>query len=114
MAARPLPKRWLIHSIVYKGYTGQKDDWGKPKYDDPVTIENVRVDTMTVFSRDTRQTKIQADAVIFVDSTHSKPIPEFKEQSIITFGGRDYVLQKIVPCYYPDRNEIHHYELEVI
>lgn len=113
MYVRPLPKRWLIHSIVYEGYAG-KDDWSNPKYDDPITIENVRFDESTVFSRDTTQTKILADAVIFVDSTHSKPIPEFEEESRITFNGRELTLKKIIPCYYPHKNEVRHWELEVI
>jgi Phage protein Gp9. len=115
MRVPPLPKKWLIHTVVYRGYTGQNDGWGNPVYEDPITIENVRVDNSTVFSRDSTQTKIQADAVIFVDTVHSKPLPaEFKEQSVIEFNGKEFVLQKVVPCYFPDRNEIHHWELEVI
>lgn len=119
MRVRPLPKRWLIHSIVYEEYAG-KDDWSNPKYDDPITIENVRFDDSTVFSRDATQTKVLADAVIFVDTTHSKPIPEFKEESKVTLlnpdgtEGNTYTVKKVVPCYYPHKNEIRHYELEVI
>lgn len=109
-----LPKKWLIHEIVYEGYTGRKDDWGNDLFDDPVTIKNVRFDDSTVFSRDQTQTKILAEAVIFVDSKHSKPIPDFKEQSKVKFRGKEYVIQKIVPCYFPHKNEIHHWELEVI
>lgn len=113
MRVRPLPKRWLIHSIEYYRHLGE-DDWSNPIYDNPITIENVRFDDSTVFSRDTTQTKILADAVIFVDSTHSKPIPEFKEESRITFNGRELTLKKIIPCYYPHKNEVRHWELEVI
>ncbi|MEK3890246.1 putative minor capsid protein [Bacillus sp. FSL K6-3431] len=118
MRIGPLPKKWLIHSIVYKGFTGKKDDFGKPVYDPPITIEYVRYDESSVFSRDNTQTKILADGVIFVDTTHSKPIPVFKEESKITFNDgvkdRELTLKKIVPCYYPNQNKVHHYELEVI
>lgn len=109
-----LPKKWLIHEIVYEGYTGRKDDWGNDLFDDPVIIKNVRFDDSTVFSRDQTQTKILAEAVIFVDSKHSKPIPDFKEQSKVKFSGKEYVIQKVVPCYFPHENKIHHWELEVI
>ena len=113
MRVKPLPKSWLIHTIEYKAFTGQKDDWGNPVYDDPVLINFVRVDESTVFSRDTTQTKIVANAVIFVDGV-SSTVPVFKEESKIRFNGKDLTLKKIVPCYYPQQNEIHHYELEVV
>jgi len=52
--------------------------------------------------------------VIFVDVTHSDPVPDFKERSRIQFGDRDMILQKVIPCFYPHKNEVRHYELEVI
>lgn len=114
MHIRPLPKRWLIHEIIYEGYTGQKDDWGNDKFEEPITIKHVRFDDSTVFSRDNTQTKVLANAVIFVDAKYSTPIPDFKEQSKVTFNDKEFVIQKVVPCYYPIKNAVHHYELEVI
>lgn len=114
MNIRPLPKRWLIHEIIYEGYTGQKDDWGNDKFEEPITIKHVRFDDSTVFSRDNTQTKVLANAVIFVDAKYSTPIPDFKEQSKVTFNDKEFVIQKVVPCYYPTKNAVHHYELEVI
>lgn len=113
MRIGPLPKRWLIHSIEYYEYLGE-DDWSNPIYGEPIIIKNVRFDDSTVFSRDTTQTKILADAVIFVDVTHSDPVPDFKERSRIQFGDREMILQKVIPCFYPHKNEVRHYELEVI
>jgi len=114
MRVRPLPKSWLIHTIVYEAYTGKKDDFQNPVYADPVTIRNVRYDNSTVFSRDNTQTKVLADGIIFVDAVNSSPVPNFKEQSKINFNGRELALQKVAPCYYPNKNKIRHYELEVI
>ncbi|WP_203554952.1 putative minor capsid protein [Bacillus sp. B15-48] len=114
MRVRPLPKKWLIHEIVYEGFTGEKDDWGSDSYDYPITIKHVRFDDSTVFSRDNTQTKVIANAVIFVDAMHSTPFLEFKEQSKVRFNDKDYVIKKVVPCYYPHKNEFHHWELEVI
>lgn len=110
---RPLPKRWLIHEIEYQEYIGE-NSWGKPEFSDPVLIKPVRIDNSTVFSRDSRETKILADAVIFVDAEYSKPSVEFKEQSRVKYGQKEYTIKKVVPCYYPDRDQIHHWELEVI
>lgn len=114
MRIPPLPKRWLIHSIEYKEITDQLDDWDNPIYAEPITINNVRFDDSTVFSRDTTQTRVLANAVIYVDAKNSSPVPDFKEESIVVFGDRELVIQKVVPCYQPKKNEIHHWELEVI
>lgn len=115
MRIRPLPKRWLIHDIVYEEYTGKKDSYGNPLFGDPVLIKYVRFDNETVFSRDTTDTKILANAVIFIDSTHSTNIPEkFAEESKITFNSKIFTLKKIIDCYYPNKNKIRHWELEVI
>lgn len=114
MNVRPLPKRWLVHQIIYEGYTGEKDEFQKPMYDAPMIINHVRYDQSTVFSRDSSQTKIVAEGVIFVDAVNSSPVPEFKEESKITFNGRVLTLKKVKPLYYPDKNEVHHWELEVI
>jgi len=115
MRVRPLPKRWLIHDIIYQERIPGKDSYGNPLFAEPTTIKHVRFDDSTVFSRDQTQTKIQAEAVIFVDSTHSTNVPEkFVEQSKITFNDEVYTLKKVVDCYYPNKNKIHHYELEVI
>lgn len=113
MRVRPLPKKWLIHTIVYEGYAG-KDDLQRPSYDPAISMQFVRHDPTTVFSRDSVQTKIVANGVIFVDTTHSIPIPDFKEESKITFKGEVLTLKKIVPCYHPKSDTIRHYELEVI
>lgn len=113
MRVRPLPKRWLIHSISYEELI-DTDDYDNPIYADPIEIKHVRFDDSTVFSRDSTQKKVVADAVVFVDATHSTPLPKFVEDSKITFNSRTYTLKKIVDCYQPHKNEIRHYELEVI
>jgi len=115
MRIGPLPKEWLIHTIVYEEKLPGKDSHGNALFDNPIAIEHVRFDDSTVFSRDNTQTKVLANAVIFVDTTNSINAPnKFVEESKITFNGHDYVLKKIVDCYYPNKNEIRHFELEVI
>lgn len=108
-----LPKQWLIHTISYEEYQGV-DDWNNEEFAEPIDIEHVRFDDSTVFSRDNEQNKILADAIIFVDAKHSAPKIDFKEKSKIIFNGKDYVIKKVIPCYHPTKNKIHHYELEVI
>jgi len=108
-----LPKQLLIHSIKYEEYQGI-DDWDNEQFADPINIKHVRFDDTTVFSRDSNQNKIVADAVIFVDAKHSKPKTDFQERSKILFNGKNYVIKKVIPCYHPTKNKVHHWELEVI
>lgn len=111
----PLPKPWLIHDIIYEEHTGKKDSYGNPLFADPVIIKHVRFDDSTVFSRDTTDTKIVANAVVFIDAKHSTNLPKkFVEESKITFNSKPYVLKKVIDCYFPMKNKIRHYELEVI
>lgn len=111
----PLPKSWLIHEIMYEEHTGKRDSYGNPIYKEPIVIENVRFDNEAVFSRDATDTKVLANAVVYVDSTNSINAPtKFVEQSKITFKNDAYTLKKIIDCYYPNKDEVHHFELEVI
>lgn len=114
MYVKPLPKSWLIHTITYEGILAEKDDYGNPQYADPVEIKHVRYDPTTVFSRDSTQSKIVAEGIIFVDAVNSSPVPTFVEESTIIFEGRELTVKKIIPCYHPTKNIVHHYELEVI
>jgi len=115
MRIPPLPKKWLIHTIEYREKLEGKDSYGNPLFAEPITIKHVRFDDSTVFSRDATDTKILANAVIFVDSTHSTNLPErFVEESKITFNGKEYTLKKVVTLYYPNKNKVRHWELEVI
>lgn len=90
------------------------DDFGGDAYEGSVTIEHVRVDESTVFSRDGTQNKIVANGVVFIDAVHSEATLPFTERSKITFNEREYIVTKVIPCYHPQSNEIHHWELEVI
>lgn len=113
MRIRPLPKRWLIHDMIYIE-KAEDDGWGNPIEPDPINIKHVRYDETTVFSRDTTQTKVLADGIVFVDAVNSKPIVDFKEESTVKINDKELTIKKVIPCYYPTRKAIHHYELEVI
>lgn len=103
----------LPHTIVYRAYNGT-NDFGSVTYGNPVTIERVRIDETTVFSRDGTQTRIVANGVIFIDAVNSSPVLNFEEQSLVIFNSRELVVQKVIPCYQPFSADVHHYELEVL
>ncbi|UJS28483.1 minor capsid protein [Macrococcoides canis] len=108
-----LPLSFLIHEMEYHEFYGS-DSWDTDLYREPVTVKNIRFDETTVYSKDLTERKIVANGVVFVDGFHSTPIPDFKEESKVYINGKKYIIVKVIPCYQPQSNTIHHYELEVV
>lgn len=109
-----LPKQWLVHNITYAAKTTETDDYGNPIKLEPIEISNVRYDPSFEHTRNTVDNKIAHRGVIFVDSVHSEPVPDFVEDSSIFFQGRELILKKVIPCYHPIKNTVRHIELEVL
>ena len=105
--------KWLVDSFVYYEYL-KNDEFGKSIYSDPVTINNVRVDYSTQFTRDKTESKVIANAVIFCFASATTPFLAFKEQSKVTMDGKEYVIQKVVTNKEPYNDTLWSYELEVI
>lgn len=106
---KPIPKRLLPHSAIYKEYlgnTGEGDEWGA---DTPLSF--VKVEEKTQMKVTSNGREIVGNARIFYDLINSngltgKPV----ENSIINFNGREY---KVVntDVLYADSAIPHHYEV---
>ncbi|MDD7758781.1 MAG: putative minor capsid protein [Aerococcus suis] len=107
-----LPKTWLIHSIDYLE-KGERDRYGKTT-NKVTTIKNVRVEPTKTFENANAQEQAKSSFVIFVDGKHSTPLVDFKEGEKIRFNGHDYVIVVVSPFDFPESNELHHYEIEVV
>ncbi|MGX6979116.1 putative minor capsid protein [Vagococcus elongatus] len=106
--------KMLVDTIKYSEYQGTDDVYQEAKYAEPIIIDYVRIDRNQVFSRDATQTKVIAEAVIFCFASATDPLPEFKEQSLIIFDGKEYILQRVITNKEPFQNVIFNYELEVL
>lgn len=108
--ARPIPKHTLIHEVEYHEYEGERFTDG-PAYKDPVIIKFVRLEfgSSVVMSADRKD--ILYDSLMFVDAKHSKPIPEFVEDSKVVFKGKELYIKKVNPVY---ARKLHHYEIGLI
>ena len=114
LKAPPIPRYLLIHTIQYEELTGRVDDYGKPTYAANQTIMNVRVDNTSGYMRTGIEQSDSSNTLVFVDSTFSKPFVDFKKESKVTFNGKEMSIQRVVPCYQPGTNDLHHYELELV
>lgn len=112
MRLRLPPKQAFPHSISYKVANGE-DDWGKPSYTDPVTIEHARVDE----GYDFKQTGVNAtddmpNALVVAFNHYNDDLPTFEVKGVITYNEKEFTIVKVVPLYFTS-DEIIGYELEV-
>ncbi|MFB4164802.1 putative minor capsid protein [Alteribacillus sp. JSM 102045] len=109
---RPIPKRLLIHSIMYiEKMDG--DGWNDSSSPAPIDIERVRVDAATSITRDSDKRSVTADHVLFIDRVHSSQFFRMKEGSTVEFNGREWKVESVKE-FYDFREQPHHYEVGLV
>lgn len=113
MRLRLPPKQAFPHSVDYKALTGDEDDWGKPEYTEPLTIDHARIDEGYDFKRGgVNATDDMPNALIVMFKKYNPNMPVFVNQGVITFHNKEFVITSNIPLYH-DSDEIIGYELEV-
>lgn len=108
------PKSVLNESIEYLAYKGM-DKYSNPSYDEPVTINHVRIDRSSNFTSTSGGETLLWNAIVFCFVGVSSDLPEvFKEKSIVRFDGQDHIINKVVTTKEPYANATYSFELEVI
>lgn len=107
------PKEFLVDNFIYREYLGE-GDYNKPIYGDYVSIDNCRIDRGSQYTFLTNGKQLLYNAVVFCYAGLTDPIPDFKEQSLLIFDGREHKLVKVEPINEAYKNEIYSYELEVV
>lgn len=108
-----LPKEFFIDSCQYKEYL-RENEWSEPVYAEPVLIEHCRIDRGSEYTSTTSGKQLLYNALVFCYPDITKPLPEFKERSILIFDGKEHVITKIISSYEPFRGVLYSYELEVV
>ena len=107
------PVQLLVDSFIYREYLGE-GDYNQPIYGDYVTIENCRIDRGSQYSFSPSGKQLLYSAVIFCYKTLTTPLPNFKEQSLVIYDGKEHVITKIDTIIEAYSDAIYSYELEVI
>lgn len=110
----PIPEEMLITSFVYLEHQGENSPTQDVEYGEPIGITRARIDDSAVFSRDSTQSKVVADAVIFCYADYTTPFPAFKEQSVIIYRNKELVIKKVVEVLDVEVERVWSYELEVL
>ena len=107
--------RMLVDSVTIKKLTGETDVWGKVTYDEPTTLKPVRFDRQFNVSGSTNNRSESKPSVLFVYPKYCPVVlDESFENGLINDGKRDYKIRSVIPVYYPKRNKVFCYEVEVI
>lgn len=107
------PVESLVDSITYEQITG-KDDYNRPQYAAPVTIDNVRIDRTTHYTYTTAGREVDYNAVLFFYAGLSVPMQEFLQESRITFDGQEHIVTKVLKNCEPYSDALYSFEVEVI
>lgn len=113
MKLRKPPRAFLNNSFSYSHFLNT-DKYSKPIYEEPVTIDNCRIDDETVFSYSPSGKTIMYNALLLCYAGITTPLPEFKEQSKVTFDGKDHIIVRVIPIKEVYEKSIYGYELEVV
>ncbi|MDG3132271.1 minor capsid protein [Streptococcus suis] len=107
------PIETLNDSLVYLEYL-KEGDYNKKEYASPIRISHVRIDRSSKYSWNGKSKDIQYKAVVFCYKDLTTPLPDFKEQSVLQFDGKDHVIINVIPNKEPFDGVLYSVELEVI
>lgn len=111
-----IPKKYANQQVIYRMPSGAKDKYGKQTQVDTI-INNCVVQQETIYSGTNNGRQVVANAVIFLYSDVTTPIPKLGKTSQgnkIIFEGVEYAIQRIVDNRNPLNNKVWSYEVEVL
>lgn len=112
-----VPKLFLQQSVKVEKLKG-KNEYGDPEYDEPINIENVKVDTKTVFSGSGSDRKVTKETTLFIYlSSQAKDFiidDSFLEARVSDSDENQYILKEYISNKNPIKNEVWSYEVRLV
>ena len=108
-----LPKSWFIHSITYVTREPSIDDW-EPTKETSIEVTGVRMSNQArsieiAINQETDSSR----AKCFVHPMYSS-FTDFEKDQTVVFDGQEFKIKSVNPFYWPNKNKIHHWELELV
>lgn len=114
MGLPKVTKSFTPHVVQYFKYLGV-DDYDKPSFAEPVTVEHVRFDESLQSSSNLTEQTRQFNAVCFVYRDTSTPfLDDFVLRSKLIFNGSEYTIKDDIKTSHPFKDEVWSHELEVL
>lgn len=112
MRIKPIPKRMLVHTIIYEEYE-EEGPFGGGDFADPITIEGVRVEPSSSIRQNSNGEEIVLKGTVFLDAQNTPLYRKLKEKSKVTFGDDDYRVHQCQALFALDGVTPHHFEVEL-
>ena len=113
MRMRKPPFQFLNDAFEYHEYIGT-NDWNEPLYSAPKVIEHAKIDRGSEYSSNSSGKQLLYNSIVYCYNGATVPFPDFREQSMIVFDGKEHIITKTVKNYEPYMSDVYSYELEVI
>ena len=108
-----IPKRLLVHTCTYKEPSGYSRDGGAT-YGTASTLTNVRLEPVLATAKsDIGESKDDRLTLYYAVGVSSPSITP-KENALVTWGGEDYKVRSVTPCYTQGTDAVHHYEVALV
>lgn len=115
-----IDKRMLVDSVTIQKPAG-KDGWGKESYSDPLLLSPVRFDRnfnapgAVNNPAGGKNPSFSKPGVIFVYTQYCDvQLDKSYRNGLIKDGEDEYIVNKVIPVYYPFKKKVYCYEIEVM
>ncbi len=107
-----IPKRYLPHTVQVRVPKKVEDGFGG-QYEEPVTIEHVRVEPIWTLRATQYQLQDGARGILYIDAVNSEGAFEIPAKSLVTLEGEPSPANVLAchPIIGVDR--VHHWEVEL-
>lgn len=116
MAVRPIPRRLLVHDLIYHEFV-EDEEW-KESFQPPITINNVLFQPVTGMNRTMQgeEVEMQASTVLFIDRVHSSDYIRMIEKSKVFRADEPSREMRVIRVdeLFVDSPNSHHYEVGLI
>lgn len=109
-----IDKRLLIDKLQVK-LVKDKGDYGGFVYDEPFVLSPVRFDrNLATAGKDNARQEIKPSVIFIYPKYCQNAVDRTWEDAIVIDGDTEYTVNKVVPIYYPHKNKVFCFEVEVI
>lgn len=107
---------WLVDTVSIAKQVGE-DDWQNPIYDDPIKLDNVRVDFSKQYTGVGNNREIVANATVFLfaqfTGNYFVPDDDWLKANLV-YNGHEYLVTDYAAYHEVESNKPYSVELKVI
>lgn len=113
MSFKPIPRRILIHEVIYTPFIETNSGWGGDSESKSEVIKRVRFEPSKLVRKTNVNEEKLVKGTLFIDAKYSKPFIELEVNSVVEYKGKSLIVESCDPIY-EKKDTPHHYEVILI